>query len=1062
MSETIQANSSVKGQEEKSKGIPARQLKKDTKEELKIFERSLKRTTSPGCSYEVNDGTAKRFLKIKENCNLLERMVLEAEINEFQDTFFDHNASKEWPGIIEQQIFEPGDEARKIFNQILFKLYTKKNSRVIVLKAIQKIEKLKHKVKKSFREIAAREEFYFDKLTVQIVDQYKKALKPYEFETLKLLFEFQDNLRLLNWNVVDKEAQVEFLFKIVQLLHVKQNLIEAPRVLIPASIEKDCDELSRSSSNLHPMLSELLHVMETLRTLQFKMKSLEQRLFTGKNAIDTRSKAKGLLPEQDSLLTQYLKQLFKLNGAIKSFKETVENPDFMDIDEKAANLNEQLKQQIEILITQKFPALDSQHGQQYENEFFLVKFITKIFGKLFFILKRKRTMSDFYVIKRLLSEIVKKEKKKLSILIGVVFFNAIVSIVTPLIFLYLIDYGLGELTGTANQGTINFLGLLFLVIAVGSLFFSIGSNYLIQYFANKSMYSMRESMFHNLQLLSFDYYNSQPSGKIISYITNDVETIQQLISSGFLTVFVNIFQLIGTVAFMFIISYQLSLVAFSIIPVLLIIGSVVFGKARQYFVITRNKVAAVTAHLQESVAGMRVIQAFAIEKKDADTFDRACKEELEINLKAAKLFSALPGGIIAVLASGMMIIIIVGGILYIEFLLYPATAFQFTEGSLLAFLIYLMQFFGPMINIIGFMSQLQNSMAAGERIIRLIDAQSSVQDREHPIDVNAPEFQALNNDNIKLKFENVCFEYEKGIQVLKNISLRATPKERLAIVGYTGAGKTTFISLLARFWDPTSGRILINDIDLRQFKLDALRKLMGIVLQDNYLFSGTVMQNIKYGRPSANDEEVYDITKKLGIHEFIQNMEKGYDTPVRERGSRLSIGQKQMIAFARALLVNPPILILDEATSAIDPYSEIIVKNALDVLLKDRTSITIAHRLSTIINSDRILVIDDGRIVEEGSHDELIAKGGLYNHLYELQYARLKKGDESQVTEVPFHYTELTTIPSKDNEIEAATSSNDDPIEEQVFSSRLIKKQPQVKSSEKTRRGHGKTKNKTK
>ena len=1061
-SRAMQKRMNAQKRDEKSQDLRSRQLKKDTKEEIKIFERSLKRTTSPGCSYEVNDGTAKRFLKIKEKCNLLERVVLEAEINEYQDAIFEHDVSKEWPGVIERQIFEPGNEARKVFNKILFNLYAKKNPRLVVLKAVQKIEKLKGKVKKSFKEIAAREEFYFDKLTVQIVDSYKKNLKPYEFETLKLLFEFQDNLRLFNWNVVDKEAQVEFLFKIVQLLHVKQNLIDAPRTIIPASIETECVELSRSSNELHPMLFELLHVMDTLRSLQFKLKLLEQTLFTGENALDTKGNTKKLLPEQEKLLTSYLKQLFKLNVAIKTFKELTGNQEFNDTDGQTAKINTVLKQHIETLIQQKLPALDAKNTEQYENEFFLVKFITKIFGKLFFMLKRKRTMSDLYVMKRLMSEIVQKEKRKLGILFAVVFFNALVGIIMPLIFQRLIDYGLGDKNkGVPDPTEINNIGLIFLGISCGALIFSITSNYLIQFLANKSMYGMRARMFQNLQLLSFDYYNSQPSGKIISYITNDVETIQQLISQGFLTIFIDVFRLVGSVAFMFIISWQLSLVAFSIIPVLLVVGSIVFGRARQYFVITRNKIATVTTHTQESVAGMRVIQAFAIEKKDISTFDRACKEELEINLKSAKLFSALPGGIIAVISAGMMVLIIVGGLLYIQFLLYPTTAYPFTRGSLLSFIIYLMQFFGPVIQVMGFMSQLQNSMAAGERIIRLIDAKPSVQEREHPIDVNTPEFEGMNKDNIKLKFENVRFEYEKGIQVLNNVSLKAKPKERLAIVGYTGAGKTTFISLLTRFWDPTSGRILINDVDIRQFKLDALRKLMGIVLQDNYLFSGTVMQNIKYGKPTASDEEVYEITSKLGIHEFIQNMEKGYDTPVRERGSRLSIGQKQMIAFARALLLDPPILILDEATSAIDPYSEIVVKNALDVLLKDRTSITIAHRLSTIINSDRILVIDDGQIVEEGSHDELIVKGGLYNHLYELQYARLKKDDEAEVATVSSEQDDAMSATSQVDELDSASPAPGEPITEQSLPPKLVKILEEDSAQKKKRRGFRRSKKKT-
>jgi ATP-binding cassette, subfamily B, multidrug efflux pump len=740
-----------------------------------------------------------------------------------------------------------------------------------------------------------------------------------------------------------------------------------------------------------------LYIIDRLHAIRGKIGSIERKLFSKEIGLSDKTTGKKLSVEQEGLFRRYLDQLHKLNTISHRFNDMRDDPDFSTNDTETSELIAGLKLHVEGLLQQRVPGQDVKLDEQYKKELVLVNFIVKLFGKLFWMLKRKRTMSDLYVIKRLMSEIVGKEKKKLGILIGMVFFNALVGMITPLIFQYLVDYGLGDKSlGVPDPSVIFNAGIFFIVFSGTSTIFHIATNYVIQYLANKTMYSMRARMFANLQQLSFDYYNSQPAGKIISYITNDVETIQQLVSQGFLTIFIQIFQLVGSIFFMIIISWQLSLVTFMIVPFLGILGIVVFGKARQYFVTMRNKIAAVTTHTQESIAGMRVIEAFAIEEKDASTFRRATSEELEINLKAAKLFSALPGGIIAVISSGMTLLIIIGGWLYVQYLLFPDTAYVFTRGSLFSFIIYLIQFIGPVVSVMGFTSQLQNSMAAGERIIRLVDAKSSVLEKRNSIGINSPEFIALNKENIKLKFENVSFEYEKGIQVLKNVSLKAKPKERLALVGYTGAGKTTFISLLSRFWDPTSGRILINDIDIRHFKLDALRLLMGIVLQDNYLFSGTVMENIKYGKPSASDEEVYEITKKLGIHEFIMSMEKGYNTPVRERGSRLSLGQKQLISFARALLVDPPILILDEATSAIDPYSEIIVKNALDVLLKDRTSITIAHRLSTVLNSDRILVIDGGRIVEEGSHEELLVQKGLYNHLYELQYTKLKKGNSKQ------------------------------------------------------------------
>ncbi|MBN2149895.1 MAG: ABC transporter ATP-binding protein [Candidatus Lokiarchaeota archaeon] len=974
----------------------SRQLRKDTKEELKIIERSLKRTTSPDCPYEISDSTTKKFLRVRQDCNLVERIVLQAEMNEYKEEFFHRDAVSGWPGAIERRIFTPDDDARRFFNQFMFKLFaSKREPRKVVGKAIEKIDKIKRKIKKRFSEISHREEFYFDKLTAQILQQYQKSLKPYEYKALELLFDFQDNLRLFNWNVVDKDAQLEYLFRVVQLLQIKDNLLATPEEKTRFHLPASRPGTGGDGGDEHPAVFELLYIIDRLHAIRGKIISIDRKMFGQGLGLNEKTTGKKLTPEQGVFLRKYLDQLHKLNTLAQRFKDATNDPDLATDDPATTGLVEELKQHVEGLLKQLVPGQEVDLDEKYRHELVLVNLVVKLFGKLFWMLKRKRTMSDLYVIKRLLSEIAGKEKNKLAILLGMVFFNAVVGMITPLIFQYLVDYGLGDLPDIeASWSVITNAGLFFLVFSGTSTCFHIVTNYLIHYLANKTMYSMRARMFANLQQLSFDYYNSQPAGKIISYITNDVETIQQLVSQGFLTIFIQIFQLVGSIFFMFYISWQLSLVAFMIIPFLAVLGIFVFGKARQYFVTMRNKIAAVTTHTQESIAGMRVIEAFAIEEKDASTFRRATSEELEINLKAARLFAALPGGIIAVISLGMMVLILLGGWLYTQSLIFPPAnpADAFTRGRLFSFIIYLIQFIGPVVGVMGFTSQLQNSMAAGERIIRLVDAQSSVQEKRHSIGIGSPEFAGLNKDTIRLKFENVSFEYEKGIQVLKNMTLKARPKERLALVGYTGAGKTTFISLLSRFWDPTSGRILINDVDIRHFKLDALRQLMGVVLQDNYLFSGSVMDNIKFGKPSATDEEVFEITRKLGIHEFIQNMEKGYDTPVRERGSRLSLGQKQLISFARALLVDPPILILDEATSAIDPYSEIIVKNALDVLLKDRTSITIAHRLSTVLNSDRILVIDDGKIVEEGNHEKLLKKKGLYNHLYELQYTKLKKG----------------------------------------------------------------------
>ncbi|HMF32140.1 MAG TPA: ABC transporter ATP-binding protein, partial [Candidatus Lokiarchaeia archaeon] len=482
----------------------------------------------------------------------------------------------------------------------------------------------------------------------------------------------------------------------------------------------------------------------------------------------------------------------------------------------------------------------------------------------------------------------------------------------------------------------------------------------------------------NLQDLGFDFYNSKDrsTGKIISYITNDVETIQELVSSGLLTIAASVFSLVGSLIFMIILSPELTLYSFMILPVVAVLGLSVFRLARRYFREMRKKIAAVTGRLQESIAGMRVIKQFAVEEQDYARFYKTTSEELIINNKAARLNTVFPALITVVMGVGLGLVLLRGGYLYI----YSASI---SQGTIFAFVMYLIQFIGPVATLIGFLTMIQNSMTAGERLVKLIDTRSTILDKP-----NAPPINILEGEVI---FDNVTFEYEPGVPVLRNVSLVTQPKERVAIVGYTGAGKTTMISLLSRFWDPTDGRILIDGQDIQEVTQESLRNQMGIVLQDNFLFSGTIRDNIRYGKLDATDEEIEEAAKKVGAHEFILALENGYDTQVAERGTRLSVGQRQLIAFARAIIGNPPILILDEATSAVDPYSELIIQEALEKILGDRTSFTIAHRLSTILNAHTILVVDDGQIVEKGNHEELLVLDGLYAHLYSMQFKESTK-----------------------------------------------------------------------
>jgi ABC-type multidrug transport system fused ATPase/permease subunit len=593
--------------------------------------------------------------------------------------------------------------------------------------------------------------------------------------------------------------------------------------------------------------------------------------------------------------------------------------------------------------------------------------------------KSSRTMSDWEILKRLF-QFIGRDRKRLVVAFICIFTNAVIGMIMPLIFQQLIDQGLG---GSLNATTgsiqvIDYWGQIYAIVAAIMVVAYLGQNYLIQYLTTKMMYNMRREAFINLQDLGFDFFNAKDrsTGKVISYITNDVETIQELVQSGLLTIIAQIFTLVGSLIFMLVLSVDLTLFSLMILPVVAVLGISVFRLSRKYFREMRRKIAAVTGRLQESITGMRVIKQFAVEEQDFARFYKATDEELFINNKAARLFTLLPAVITVVMGLGLGLVLLRGGYLYI----YVG---NITEGTIFAFVMYLIQFVGPMASVFQFISLIQNSMAAGERLIKLIDTKSTIVDEAGAAQIVIPEGEVV--------FDNVSFEYEPGVPVLRNINLVTQPKERVAVVGYTGAGKTTMISLLSRFWDPTEGRILIDGQDIQSVTQESLRNQMGIVLQDNFLFSGTIRNNIRYGKLDATDEEVEAAAKMVGAHDFIIEMDKGYDTQVAERGSRLSVGQRQLIAFARAIISNPPILILDEATSAVDPYSELIIQEALEKILGNRTSFTIAHRLSTILNAHTILVVDDGQIVEKGNHEELLALDGLYAHLYSMQFKESTK-----------------------------------------------------------------------
>ncbi len=590
-----------------------------------------------------------------------------------------------------------------------------------------------------------------------------------------------------------------------------------------------------------------------------------------------------------------------------------------------------------------------------------------------------------FILKRLYRYVGKGHRNFLIFLACFIIGNIIFSFLNPLVFRALIDDGLGGGLGVSsgNINVIYFLGTLFFVFTVCGVFMKVGQNYVISRLVTMTMYNLRAELFDKFQRLGLDYHESpkRSTGRKISYMSNDVDTLQELLSSGLLTVIGNVFLIFGALTLMIILSPQLTLVAFLLVPIVFGIGGSVFKKARRYFRELRERVATVTSELDESINGMRIIQSFAVEEENYKEFIDATEKEKETTLKSAKLLAFIPG------MMTMTITICLGALFFTAGLLIREGSI--TVGTLVAFIFYMFLFFEPLIQMVGFFTLLQNSIAAGGRIVRLLDEKPTVKEKSDAIE--------LKEVKGKIEFNNVNFEYEKDVPILNEINIQIKEKERLALVGYTGAGKSTFIKLLTRFYDPTKGEITIDGINLKDIKIKSLVNKMGVVQQENYLFSGTILDNIKYGKLDATEEEVFDAAKKVNAHEFILKLEKGYQTEVGERGSRLSEGQRQLISFARALIANPPILILDEATSSVDPYSEMLIQQALETLLKGRTSVSIAHRLSTIINSDRIVVLDKGRIIEQGSHQELVKKAGFYKHLYDMQFKDPFKKEQAEV-----------------------------------------------------------------
>ena len=520
-----------------------------------------------------------------------------------------------------------------------------------------------------------------------------------------------------------------------------------------------------------------------------------------------------------------------------------------------------------------------------------------------------------------------------------------------------------DLTLLAILGVVFFLSLLFVAWCMKYRIIAITE------IGQDILKDMRFSIFEHLQRLPFSYFDNRPHGKILIRVVNYINTLSDLLSNGLINLISDIFSVIITLAFMFLIDVKLTFYSLALLPILFIIVIVIKNKQRKAFQELSNKQSNLNAYIHESISGIKVTQSFAREQKNYDIFNEVSDEYRTSWMKAVRVQFLLWPGVqnIAVLTTCL-----------IYFVGIRQIGVSVSTGTLIAFIGYINNFWNPVINIGNFYNSLITATAYLERIFETMDEVPDIQDAP-----NAKELPPILGE---VTFDHVTFRYEEGKNILNNVSFTITPGQSIALVGPTGAGKTTIINLLSRFYDVNEGSVKVDGHDVREVTLKSLRTQMGVMLQDTFVFSGTILENIQYGKLDATEEEVIAAAKVVRAHDFIKDLKDGYHTVVEERGSTLSAGQRQLISFARALLADPKILILDEATSSIDTKTEELLQEGLQQLLKGRTSFIIAHRLSTIKNSSQIFYVQGGELVEAGTHEELMKERGLYHHLYQSQY----------------------------------------------------------------------------
>jgi len=580
-------------------------------------------------------------------------------------------------------------------------------------------------------------------------------------------------------------------------------------------------------------------------------------------------------------------------------------------------------------------------------------------------LGRGKSTSDGALVVRMFQYVVKHRGRTVLMLLAILATTAL-NLIPPLLYADVIDTYIPNLDTTGL--TVVAFGFLFVIL--GTYVAQAAQSYMIDWLFGRMEYEIRRDIFSHLQKLSLSFYSDQEIGGIVSRATNDVDKISDLIASGIFTTTADLLTLFGIIVILLSLNIELSLIVLSIIPVIALWMFLWGRHIRNAFRKTRRSIASVSSRLEESVSGIKEIQSNSKEEETKREFEEVNESNRLANIQAGRIMSVFYPTVNLFTVIGQALVLWFGGI--------DVIGGTVTIGTLFIFMSYITRFFQPIQDLSNIWNSVQSALAAAERVFGLMDAPISVAEKPNAIELGPIEG--------KINYNHVSFGYGQDHMVLKDINLAIEPNTTVAFVGPTGTGKTTLVNLLYRFYDPLEGNITVDGVDIKDVKLNSLRSHMGIVLQEPFLFNGSIMDNIRYSRPNANENEVIDVSKSIGAHGFISNLPEGYMTEVSERGGRLSVGQRQLVSLARALIADPRILVMDEATSSVDASTELVIQDAMDKLLKNRTSIVIAHRLSTVRNADMIVVVENGRIVEKGRHETLLANNGLYKRLYDMQF----------------------------------------------------------------------------